>query len=130
MRSPLRLMLPLIWHAAQMAQWWRRGEYATVIRFYQSASIPIFNMVTAGSFEGGDFDIIEPECVLIGHCGERTQEQSAVQVAGWFEAKGWGVRLDTTDPDCPGALWYPIGALILDRRVPPAGQVDDVIGCR
>ena len=77
----------------QMAQWWRRGEYAPVIRFYQSASIPIFNMVTAGSFEGGDFDIIEPECVLIGHCGERTQEQSAVQVAGWFEAKGWEVRL-------------------------------------
>ena len=77
----------------QMAQWWRRGEYAPVIRFYQSAGIPIFNMVTAGSFEGGDFDIIEPECVLIGHCGERTQEQSAVQVAGWFEAKGWEVRL-------------------------------------
>ena len=77
----------------QMAQWWRRGEYAPVIRFYQSAGIPIFNMVTAGSFEGGDFDIIEPECVLIGHCGERTQEHSAVQVAGWFEAKGWEVRL-------------------------------------
>ncbi len=56
----------------QMAQWWRRGEYAPVIRFYQCAGIPIFNMVTAGSFEGGDFDIIEPECVLIGHCGERT----------------------------------------------------------
>ncbi len=77
----------------QMAHWWRRGEYAPVIRFYQGAGIPIFNMVTAGSFEGGDFDVIQPECVLIGHSEERTQEQSARQVASWFEEKGWEVRL-------------------------------------
>ena len=51
----------------QMAQWWRRGEYAPVIRFYQEHEIPIYNMVTAGSFEGGDFDVIEPGCVLIGY---------------------------------------------------------------
>ena len=73
----------------QMAQWWRRGEYAPVIRFCQKQGIPIFNMVTAASFEGGDFDIIEPECVLIGYCGERTQEPAARQVQGWFEDKGW-----------------------------------------
>ena len=78
----------------QMAQWWRRGEYAPVIRFYQERGIPIFNMVTAGSFEGGDFDVIEPGCVLIGYCGERTQEQSARQVGGWFEAQGWEVMLE------------------------------------
>ena len=77
----------------QMAQWWRRGEYAPVIRFYQGVGIPIYDMITAGSFEGGDFDVIEPGCVLIGYCGERTQEQSARQVAGWFEAEGWEVRL-------------------------------------
>ena len=78
----------------QMAQWWRRGEYAPVIRFYQESEIPIFNMVTAGSFEGGDFDVIEPGCVLIGYCGERTQEQSARQVGGWLEAEGWEVMLE------------------------------------
>ncbi len=78
---------------AQMNQWWRRGEYAPVIRFYQSAGIPIFKMVTAASFEGGDFDVIEPGCVLIGYCGERTQEPAARQVAGWMEEKGWEVRL-------------------------------------
>ncbi len=66
----------------QMAQWWRRGEYASVTRFYQQMGIPIYDMVTAGSFEGGDFDVIEPGCVLIGYCGERTQEQSAKQVGG------------------------------------------------
>jgi N-dimethylarginine dimethylaminohydrolase len=77
----------------QMAQWWRRGEYAPVIRFYQGQGIPIFDMVTAGSFEGGDFDMIEESCVLIGYCGERTQERSARQVKDWFEAKGWEVKL-------------------------------------
>ena len=77
----------------QMAQWWRRGEYAPVIRFYQGAGIPIYKMITAASFEGGDFDVIEPGCVLIGYCGERTQEPAAKQAQRWFEAEGWEVRL-------------------------------------
>ena len=38
----------------QMHQWWRRGEYAPVIRFYEQAGIPVSHMVTAGAFEGGD----------------------------------------------------------------------------
>ncbi len=77
----------------QMNQWWRRGEYAAVIRFYRENDIPIFKMITAASFEGGDFDVIEPGCALIGYCGERTQEPAARQVRGWFEDKGWEVRL-------------------------------------
>lgn len=77
----------------QLAQWWRRGEYAPVLRFYQGRGIPIFNMVTAGSLEGGDFAVIEEGCLLLGHCGERTQEVAARQVQGWFEAKGWEVKL-------------------------------------
>jgi len=77
----------------QMHQWWRRGEYAPVIKFYQSKGIPIFQMITASAFEGGDFDVIEPNCVLIGFCGERTQEPAANQVKGWLEPKGWEVKL-------------------------------------
>jgi N-dimethylarginine dimethylaminohydrolase len=77
----------------QMAQWWRRGEYGPVIDFYQSKDIPIWKKVTASSFEGGDFDIIEPGCVLIGYCGERTREEAARQVQGWLEKEGWEVRL-------------------------------------
>lgn len=77
----------------QMNQWWRRGEYAPVIRFYREKGIPIFGMVTASAFEGGDFDIIESESVLIGYCGERTQEPAAKQVAEWFEQQGWEVKL-------------------------------------
>ncbi|TMB77821.1 MAG: amidinotransferase [Chloroflexi bacterium] len=78
----------------QMAQWWRRGEYAPVIRFYEENDVPIYNMVTAGSFEGGDFHIIEPGCALVGYSGERTQEQAARQVADWIEAEGWEVVLE------------------------------------
>ncbi len=76
----------------QMNQWWRRGEYAPVIRFYQDNDIPIFKMITASAFEGGDFDIIEPGCVLIGYCGERSQEPAVNQLRRWFEAEGWEVR--------------------------------------
>jgi N-dimethylarginine dimethylaminohydrolase len=77
----------------QMHQWWRRGEYAPVIKFYQSKGIPIFQMITASAFEGGDFDVIEPNTVLIGFCGERTQEPAAQQVKAWLEPKGWEVKL-------------------------------------
>jgi N-dimethylarginine dimethylaminohydrolase len=78
----------------QMHQWWRRGEYAPVIRYLQEHEIPVWNMVTAAAFEGGDFDVIEPGSVLIGYCGERTQEPAARQVAGWLHAEGWEVMLE------------------------------------
>ena len=65
----------------QPAQYWRRGEYAPTIRFYESEGIPIAEMVTAGSFEGGDFMIVEPGVAAIGTGEERTQEQAARQVA-------------------------------------------------
>ena len=55
-------------------------------------------MVTAGHFEGGDFDVIEPGCVLIGCGGERTQDEGAQQVARWFQAEGWETRIAYFDP--------------------------------
>jgi N-dimethylarginine dimethylaminohydrolase len=82
----------------QCAQWWRRGEYAPVIRFYQAAGIPIRKMVTAGSFEGGDFMIVEPGVAAIGTGEERTQEQAARQVASWLEAEGWEARVERIPP--------------------------------
>ena len=82
----------------QCAQWWRRGEYAAVIRFYQGAGIPIRDMVTAGSFEGGDFMIVEPGVAAIGTGEERTQEQAARQVASRLEAEGWEVRVERIPP--------------------------------
>src|SRR5919106_3412516 len=78
----------------QPAQQWRRGEYAPVIRFYQSNEIPIRGMITAGSLEGGDVTIVEPGCMLIGNGEERTQIQAADQLAGWLRDDGWEVRIE------------------------------------
>jgi len=77
----------------QPAQWWRRGEYAPVIRFHQEAEIPIRGMVTAGSLEGGDVMIVEPGSVLIGAGETRTQERAADQLAEWFREDGWEARV-------------------------------------
>jgi N-dimethylarginine dimethylaminohydrolase len=77
----------------QPAQWWRRGEYAAVIRFHQEAGIPIRGMITAGSLEGGDVMIVEPGSVLIGAGETRTQEVAASQLAAWFREDGWEARV-------------------------------------
>ena len=83
-----------------MANWWRRGENYRAIETYQRLGIPIYDYVTAGTFEGGDFNVIEPGTVLIGWEGDegRSQEQSAEQLKGWFEAEGWEVKLIDLDP--------------------------------
>jgi N-dimethylarginine dimethylaminohydrolase len=78
----------------QLKQWWRRGEYAPVIRFYERSGIPIWRMVTAGALEGGDVMIVEPGCVLIGSGEERTEDPAARQLAAWFESEGWEARVE------------------------------------
>ncbi|MEM7561552.1 MAG: arginine deiminase family protein [Pseudomonadota bacterium] len=83
-----------------MANWWRRGENFRAIETYERLGIPIYDYVTAGTFEGGDFNIVEPGTVLIGWEGYegRSQEESANQLKGWFEAEGWEVMLTDLDP--------------------------------
>ena len=78
----------------QLHQWWRRGEYAPVIRFYEGAGIEIFRMVTAAALEGGDVMILEPGTVVIGTGETRTQEPAARQLASWFEEGGWETRVE------------------------------------
>ena len=80
-----------------MANWWRRGENYAAIRTYEQLGIPIYDMVTAGTFEGGDFNVIEDGVVLIGCGGARTQEEGARQVQSWFDAEGWETRLAFID---------------------------------
>jgi N-dimethylarginine dimethylaminohydrolase len=78
----------------QLHQWWRRGEYAPAIRFYQQNEIPIRGMITAGALEGGDVVILEPGCAVIGAGEARTQELAARQLAGWLTDDGWEVRVE------------------------------------
>ena len=78
----------------QLHQWWRRGEYAPVIRFYEGSEVPIWKLVTAAALEGGDVIIVEPGVMVIGNGEERTQEQAAEQLAGWMREAGWEVRVE------------------------------------
>ena len=79
----------------QLKQWWRRGEYAAVIRFYREAGIPIWKMATAGAIEDGDVMIVEPGVVVIGNGEERTELTAARQLASWFESEGWEARVES-----------------------------------
>ena len=67
----------------------RRADYVTAIRFYQEAGIPIWSYASAGHFEGGDFNILEPGFVLIGYCGERSEQAGSEQVAQMVRDEGW-----------------------------------------
>jgi N-dimethylarginine dimethylaminohydrolase len=67
----------------------RRADYVTAIKFYQENEIPIWNFATAGHFEGGDFVILEPGKVLIGYCGERSEQAGSEQIAEFVQKQGW-----------------------------------------
>ena len=77
---------PLICHMQAKS---RRADYVTAIRFYQDNNIPIWRYATAGHFEGGDFNILEPGFVLIGFSGERSEREGSEQVADWVREQGW-----------------------------------------
>ncbi len=81
-----------------MSQPWRRGENYAAIRNYEKLGIPIYDMVTAGAFEGGDFNVIEEGVLLLGCGGERTHEKATDQIADWMRKEGWEVRMAYFDP--------------------------------
>jgi len=84
---------------SQMGHWWRRGEYAPAIRFYHDNDIPIYDMVSAGGFEGGDFQVIKPGVMLCGYSDtDRTSEAAVNQITEWFEAEGWELHAYKFDP--------------------------------
>ena len=81
----------------QLANPRRRGEYAPVLRFYLDNGIPIYDMVSAGNFEGGDFNIIRPGAALVGYTDHRSEEVAARQVANWFIKEGWEIKYAPID---------------------------------
>lgn len=82
----------------QMKMPFRRGEYAACLRFYLDAGIPIYDIVTAGSIEGGDFMVLEPGIAVCGQSGDRSTPEGVEQVRKWFEAEGWEFRTYAFDP--------------------------------
>lgn len=81
----------------QLASPRRRGEYAACLRFYLANGIPIYDMVSGGNFEGGDFNIIRPRLALVGYTDHRSEEVAARQVAEWFQAEGWEIKFAPID---------------------------------
>lgn len=77
---------------------WRRGEWRAVLDFYLESGIPIYDIVTAGAFEGGDFMVLKPGLIVCGYSGERTSREGMVQVRGWVEAEGWEFLSYEFDP--------------------------------
>lgn len=73
----------------QLQKDYRRGEYAGVLRFYLENDIPIYDLVSAGNVEGGDFMVLKPGVAICGYSGERSIEPAVNQIKGWFEAEGW-----------------------------------------
>jgi len=82
----------------QLEKAYRRGEYAAVLRFYLEAGIPIYDMVSAGNVEGGDFMVLKPGVAICGFSGERSIEPAVNQIKGWFEAEGWEFYTYGFDP--------------------------------
>jgi hypothetical protein len=73
----------------QLQKPYRRGEYAACLRFYLDAGIPIYDLVTAGNVEGGDFMVLQPGVAACGYSGERSIEPAVRQLQSWFESEGW-----------------------------------------
>jgi N-dimethylarginine dimethylaminohydrolase len=73
----------------QLQKPYRRGEYAECLRFYLEAGIPIYDLVTAGNVEGGDFMVLKPGVAACGYSGERSIEPAVRQLQSWFQAEGW-----------------------------------------
>ena len=82
----------------QLQKSYRRGEYAACLRFYLDAGIPIYDMVTAGNVEGGDFMILKPGVAACGFSGERSVEPAVSQLKSWFEDEGWEFHTYAFDP--------------------------------
>lgn len=82
----------------QMYSPWRRGEWAPVLKMYQQLDIPLYDIITAGSLEGGDFMVLEPGVILCGYSGERTSDAGFQQMKQWAEKEGWEVYGYQFDP--------------------------------
>ena len=83
----------------KMANPIRTGEHEPCERFYEDAGIPVWNRISAGTLEGGDLAVVEPGHVVIGFSEDRTKKAAGEEVQGWFQDKGWEVRLIENDAD-------------------------------
>jgi N-dimethylarginine dimethylaminohydrolase len=82
----------------QMERPFRRGEPVACIRYYAELGVPIWDVVTAGSAEGGDLMVLKPGVAISGLSGVRSSEEGVRQVRAWFETEGWNFKTYEFDP--------------------------------
>jgi len=82
----------------QLEKPYRRGEYAACLRFYLESGIPIYDLITAGNVEGGDFMVLKPGVAVCGYSGERSIEPAVRQIQSWFRSEGWELHTYAFDP--------------------------------
>ena len=93
-----------IWTSAgpivtQLHQWWRRGEYAPVIGFYEGAGIAIAHMVTAGCVRGWRRGAARASLRADRPLrGAHRRGRPRARSPRWLEELGWEVRLQPFDP--------------------------------
>ena len=75
-------------------------KVAQIIGLYSQELFEAQNLFEGDHFEGGDFNVIEPGCVLIGWEGEegRSHLRAAQQLKQWFEKEEWEVFITDIDP--------------------------------
>lgn len=77
----------------QLARPERRGEYAAILRALDGLGVPVWQMSSAGTLEGGDIHLIRPGLAMVGVSGGRTDAAGAGQLARWLGHEGWEVKL-------------------------------------
>src|SRR5208283_1733344 len=63
-----------------------------------SQGIPIYDLITAGNVEGGDFMVLQPGVAACGYSGERSIEPAVRQLETWFREEGWEMHTYAFDP--------------------------------
>src|SRR6266404_2007533 len=123
----------------QLHKSYRRGEYAACLRFYLDAAIPIYDLVTAGNVEGGDFMVLKPGVAACGYSGERSIEpavrqlQSCVEavepeLVTWLTARG--IRVMPVPYEDAMQLGCNVVALGDERVLVPASSKNLIAACR
>jgi arginine deiminase len=67
----------------------RSNEPMAVKRFASKVGIPVWEVVSEGSLEGGDVQLLRPGYAVVGSNGNRTTMPAAQKVKKWFESKEW-----------------------------------------
>ncbi len=112
----------------QLQKPYRRGEYAECLRFYLDAGIPIYDLVTAGNVEGGDFMVLKPGVGGLRLFGRALDRAGGTAVAILVPGGGLGSFIPTPSTriscilTCKWACWLRTSPWYVSRRSSPSSS--------